>query len=53
MVDGPVRWIFFSRPSPMAGRELQTELNTRIRDDEEGPLAKNQPEASVIAVSQL
>ena len=26
---------FFSRPSPKAGRELQTELNTR----DDGPLA--------------
>ena len=34
---------FFSRPSLKVGRELQTVLNTMMRDDE-GPLAKNQPE---------
>ena len=33
---------FFSQPSPKAGRELQTVLNTMMRD--EGPLAKNKPE---------
>ena len=33
---------------PEAGREIQTEL-----DIMEGPLAKNQPEASLRAVSQL
>ena len=38
---------------PEAGREIQTELN-RIRDDDNnGPLAENQPEASLRAVSQL
>ena len=36
---------------PEAGREIQTELD-RIMDDE-GPLAKNQPEAILRAVSQL
>ena len=44
---------FFSRPLPKAGRELQTELNRIMRDDDDGPLAKNQPEASLRAVSQL
>ena len=37
---------FFSRSSPKAGRELQTELD-RIMDDggrDNGPVAKNQPE---------
>ena len=29
--------IFFSRPLPKAGRELQTELNTRIMDNEDDP----------------
>ena len=45
--------LFFSRPLPKAGRELQTELNRIMRDDDDGPLAKNQPEASLRAVSQL
>ena len=40
---------FFSRPLPKAGRELQTELDTMS----DGPLVKNQPEASLRAVSQL
>ena len=46
---------FFSRPLPKAGRELQTELNTMNNGGGGGggPLAKNQPEASLIAVSQL
>ena len=46
---------FFSRPLPKTGRELQTELNTMMNDGgrEGGPLAKNQPEASLRAVSQL
>ena len=35
-------WQFFSWPSPKAGHELHTELDTRMRDG--GPLAKNQPE---------
>ena len=41
----PDQIVFFSRPSPKAGRELQTELD-RIMDDGwgGGPLAKNQPE---------
>ena len=47
-----IRVLFFSRPLPKAGRELQTELNTRMMKND-GPLAKNQPEASVIAVSEL
>ena len=34
---------FFSRPSPKVGRELQTKLD-RMREDDDGPLAKNQPE---------
>ena len=40
---------------PEAGREIQAELNRRImkKKKNNGPLAKNQPEASVIAVSQL
>ena len=33
----------FSRPSPKAGRELQTVSNTK-RMMNDGPLAKNQPE---------
>ena len=36
--------IFFSRPSPKAGRELQTELKTRRRRMMEGgPLAEPEP----------
>ena len=36
---------FFLRPSPKAGRELQTVSNTgRRRMMQGGPLAKNQPE---------
>ena len=36
--------VFFSRPSPKAGRELQTELNTRRRRMMEGgPLAEPEP----------
>ena len=43
---------FFSHgQQPKAGREIQAELN-RIMNNE-GPLAKNQPEASVRAVSKL
>ena len=45
--------LFFSRPLPKAGRELQTELNTIMKKNDGGPLAKNQPEASLRAVSQL
>ena len=36
--------MFFLRPSPKAGRELQTDFDMMRRDEEEGPLAKNQPE---------
>ena len=32
---------FFSRPSPKAGRELQTALDIRDDGGREGPLAKN------------
>ena len=35
---------FFSRPSPKAGRELQTELDRRRMMEGGGPLAKDQPE---------
>ena len=45
--------LFSHGHQPEASREIQTELN-RIMDDDDGePLAKNQPEASVRAVSQL
>ena len=49
---------FFSWPLPKAGRELQTALNSMMKNDGGGgggggPLAKNQPEASPRAVSQL
>ena len=35
-------FLFFSRPSPKAGRELQTELDRMMEGG--SPLAKNQPE---------
>ena len=36
--------VFFSRPSPKAGHELQTALDTMREEEDDGPLAKNQPE---------
>ena len=41
--------MIFLTATAEAGRELQTELNIMM---DEGPLAKNQPEASPRAVSQ-
>ena len=34
---------FFSRPSPKAGRELQTVFDTRMMKDGGGPLAEPEP----------
>ena len=42
--------IFFSRPSPKAGRELQTELD-RMMEDEAGTLSKKSAGAGHRAVS--
>ena len=35
--------MFFSRPSPKAGRELQTELNTRIMNGGRRTLSEPEP----------
>ena len=41
LVHDDINLRFFSRPSPKAGRELQTVLDIRDDGGREGPVAKN------------